>query len=44
LIRPIGLAEAGKTKRGVFAVNKDGKVLLAKRGSPEETVRWVEEL
>jgi thioredoxin-dependent peroxiredoxin len=44
LIGAIGLAEAGKTKRGVFVVDKSGKVLLLKKGGPEETVRWTEEL
>jgi thioredoxin-dependent peroxiredoxin len=44
LIGAIGLKEGDKTKRGVFVVDKKGKVLLSKKGGPEETVRWVEEL
>jgi thioredoxin-dependent peroxiredoxin len=44
LIGAIGLTAEGKTKRGVFVIDKDGKVLLAKKGGPEETVRLVEEL
>jgi thioredoxin-dependent peroxiredoxin len=44
LIGAIGLAEAGKTKRGVFVVDKTGKVLLLKKGNPEDTVRWTEDL
>jgi peroxiredoxin Q/BCP len=45
LIGAIGLKKAPKgTTRGVFAVDKAGKVLAAEPGSPEGTVNVVKEL
>jgi len=38
LITAIGMAAAGKTKRGVFVVDKQGKVLEAMQGGPLPTV------
>lgn len=39
LIKAIGLSKAPKgTKRGVFVVGKDGKVLAAEGGGPQATV------
>jgi peroxiredoxin Q/BCP len=35
---------AKKTKRGVFAVDKSGKVVVAQRGGPQATVDAVKEL
>ena len=38
----IGMKKAGnKTTRGVFIVNKDGKVLAAEPGSPADTLEAV---
>lgn len=45
LIAAIGLKKAPKgTTRGVFVVDKSGKVLAAKAGSPEGTVDVVRKL
>jgi thioredoxin-dependent peroxiredoxin len=45
LLRAIGLAKAdGKTQRGVFVVDKEGKVLLAQPGSPKDTIAAVKKL
>jgi thioredoxin-dependent peroxiredoxin len=45
LIKAIGLTKAPKgTKRGVFVVNKDGKVLAAEPGGPQATVDVVKAL
>jgi peroxiredoxin Q/BCP len=45
LIKPLGLEKAaGKTQRGVFAVDKSGKILLLKPGSPASTVNAVKAL
>lgn len=38
LIAAIGMSAAGKTKRGVFVVDKQGKVLEAMQGGPLQTV------
>jgi len=38
LIGAIGMAAAGKTKRGVFVVDKAGRVLEALQGGPLPTV------
>lgn len=38
LISAIGMSSAGKTKRGVFIVDKQGKVLEAFQGGPQPTV------
>lgn len=45
LIGSIGLKKSPKgTIRGVFVVNKEGKVLLSEPGSPNSTVEAVEKL
>jgi peroxiredoxin Q/BCP len=46
LIGAIGMQDkpAKKTKRGVFAVDKSGKVVVAQRGGPQATVDAVKEL
>lgn len=45
LIGAIGLSKApASTQRGVFVVDKAGKVLLAEPGSPDGTVKAVEKL
>jgi peroxiredoxin Q/BCP len=45
LIAAIGLKKSPKgTLRGVFAVNKDGKVLLRQVGGPDATVDAVQKL
>lgn len=45
LIGAIGLSKApSSTQRGVFVVDKAGKVLLAEPGSPDGTVKAVEKL
>jgi len=44
LISAIGLGPGNKTKRGVFAVDKSGKVLLAFAGGPIPTVDAVKKL
>jgi peroxiredoxin Q/BCP len=45
LISAIGLKKAPKgTTRGVFVVNKDGKVLASEPGSPDGTHKVVQEL
>ena len=46
LIGAIGLQQgsAHKTQRGVFAVDKSGKVLLLEPGSPEGTMKAVQKL
>ena len=44
LIAAIGLKKAGKTQRGVFVVDKQGKVLLAEPGGPAATVEAVKKL
>lgn len=46
LIGAIGMQDkpAKKTKRGVFAVDKSGKVVVSQRGGPQATVDAVKEL
>lgn len=44
LLKAIGLAKGASSQRGVFAVDKSGKVLLASAGSPAGTVEMVQEL
>jgi peroxiredoxin Q/BCP len=45
LIKAIGLSEAGKTKRGVFAVEKKtGRVVVALKGGPQQTVDAVKKI
>jgi peroxiredoxin Q/BCP len=45
LIKAIGLQKAPKsTTRGVFVVDKEGKVLAAEPGGPEPTVNVVKKL
>lgn len=45
LIAAIGLQKSPKgTQRGVFAVNKEGKVLVAEPGGPAATVEAIKKL
>ena len=44
LIGAIGLKKAAGTTRGVFVVDKEGKVLAAEAGSPKGTVEVVRKL
>ena len=44
LIAAIGLKKAAGTTRGVFVVDKEGKVLAAEAGSPKGTVEVVRKL
>jgi peroxiredoxin Q/BCP len=44
LINAIGLKNGTKTTRGVFVVDKSGKVLAAEAGSPEGTITVVKKL
>ena len=44
LIGAIGLKKGASTTRGVFVVNKEGKVLAAEAGSPQATVDVVKGL
>ena len=45
LINAIGLKKAPKgTTRGVFVIDKDGKILAAEPGSPDATVKVVQKL
>lgn len=44
LISAIGLAKPGGTQRGVFVVDKEGKVLVAESGGPAATLAAVKKL